>query len=74
MKKYTFTFILDGVAELTEKLETALYEAGGDDALLWQSKGKIGLDFTRAANSKNEAVQSAIKDIRRAGIRQAEMV
>ena len=74
MAKYRFTIIFKAIAELTEKLETALYEAGCDDALLWQSKGKIGLDFTRAANSKTEAVQSAIKDIRRAGIREAEMV
>ena len=74
MREYTFTIILDGIAELTQGLETALFEAGCDDALLWKSKGKIGLDFTRSANAKKEANQSAIKDIRRAGIRQAAMV
>jgi hypothetical protein len=74
MKKYTFTILLEGVAELTQALETALYEAGCEDALPWKSKGKVGLDFTRAAKSKHAAIQSALRDIRRAGIRQAEMV
>lgn len=74
MKKYTFTIVLDGVAQLTRALETALYEAGCDDALPWMSNGKVGLDFTRAAKSKEAAIQSALRDIRRAGLRQAEMV
>jgi hypothetical protein len=74
MKKHAFTIVLQGVAELTEELETALYEAGCDDALVWKSQGKVGLDFIRAAESKSEAIQSAIKDIKRAGIRETEMV
>jgi hypothetical protein len=72
-KRYTFTILLDGIREVTEKLETALYEAGCDDALLWKSKGRVGLDFTRRAKSKKEAVTSAKKDIERAGLREAAL-
>jgi hypothetical protein len=74
MSEYTFTVMLPHIENVTPELETALFEAGCDDALVWSSNGKVGLDFTRQANSREEAIGSALADLRQAGIAQVEMV
>lgn len=65
-KTHTFTLVLSGVSELSEEMETALFEAGCDDALLASRDGVIYLDFDREAPSFREAVLSAIADVARA--------
>jgi hypothetical protein len=45
-----------------------LYEAGCDDALIGMRDGVAFADFIREANSFTEAIQSAIRDVERAGV------
>lgn len=62
-KNHNFTLVLSGVDEETPDLEDSLYEAGCDDALINYRDGTVYLDFDRKANSLEEAVLSAIKQI-----------
>lgn len=69
MNEYQFTlkFALgDPEADIDELVER-LGEAGCTDALVGIGQpGRIGLDFTRDANSASEAVLSALADVKRA--------
>jgi hypothetical protein len=60
--RHTFTLILPGMSEVTTELEHALFEAGCDDALLGSRDGVVFLDFSREADSFEEAVLFAIAD------------
>jgi hypothetical protein len=68
MACHEFTLQLAGVSELTEDLETRVYEGGCDDALLGVSAGRGFLDFSREADTLVEAVASALRDARKAGL------
>lgn len=67
-KIYRFTLVLKHVDEKTPGLEDGLYDAGCDDALINFRNGTVYLDFDREASSLEEAVISAIKDIKSASI------
>ena len=67
-REHDFTLLLDGVSELTEHVETALFEAGCDDSTISMRSGRIFLTFTREAPSLKDAVISAIRDVHRANI------
>ncbi len=45
----------------------ALFEAGVDDALIGSSYDRVTIDFGRDAESFTAAIQSANRDIRKAG-------
>ncbi len=64
----SFTLILTGLAELSDDISDALFEAGCDDALIGIRDGVVFLDFDREASSFREAVLSAIADVEGAGI------
>ncbi|MGA2796264.1 MAG: hypothetical protein ABSE63_01665 [Thermoguttaceae bacterium] len=66
-KTYSFTLVLADVPEITQQVEDALFEAGCDDTLLGNRDGVTYLDFDRDANNLQEALQSAIRDVRKAG-------
>ena len=66
-QEFSFTLHLS-VPELTDQIADALYGAGCDDALAGMSGGVVFLDFTRVARSYEDAVQSAIADVRSIGI------
>jgi predicted DNA-binding transcriptional regulator AlpA len=69
MNSYTFllNFILPDRAADPEQYLDALYEAGCDDAVVGiGQRGMIGLDFTRAAVSAEDALRSAIDNVRAA--------
>ena len=66
-QEYEFTLILSGVRELTREVLDAFYEAGCDDALIGMRDGTAYADFCREADSFNEAVFSAIRDVEKAG-------
>ena len=61
---FQFTLVLKNVNENTPELEDTLYEAGCDDALIQYRNGAVYLDFDREASSLEEAVVSAIKDVK----------
>ena len=67
MKKYDFTLILSGALNLTEDIAEALFEAGCDDGTPGTSDGVFLIDFHREANSLEEAIQSAIANVKSAG-------
>ncbi|HEV7221742.1 MAG TPA: hypothetical protein VGN42_03520 [Pirellulales bacterium] len=64
---HTFDVYLAGVAELTGELENRLFEAGCDDALLAMKNGRVYLTFDREARSREDAIDSALRNIADAG-------
>ena len=67
MSKYDFTLILPEPRELTDDLADALFAAGCDDGTLGTCNGVFSIDFHREAGSLEEAIRSAIVDVRTAG-------
>jgi hypothetical protein len=67
MHKYDFTLILAAFPELTEDLADALFAAGCDDGTPGICNGVFSIDFHREAPSLEEAIRSAIEDVRTAG-------
>jgi hypothetical protein len=67
MSKYDFTLILTESLELTDDLANALFAAGCDDGTPGTCQGVFSIDFHREAESLEEAIRSAIADIRTAG-------
>ena len=67
MTKYDFTLILSGSVELSEEVAEALFEAGCDDGTPGTSGGVFSIDFHRQASSLEEAIRTAIVDVKSAG-------
>jgi hypothetical protein len=67
-REHDFTLVLTGVTELTPAVEDALFEAGCDDATLSLRFGRAFLTFSRTAPALKDAILSAIRDVRQAGI------
>ena len=68
MNKYDFTLVVSNRADLTEGLADALYSAGCDDATPGACEGVITVEFHREAASLEEAIRTAIKNVRTAGL------
>lgn len=68
MTAFEFTLALKNANEKTLHLEDSLYESGCDDALIQFRNGAVYLEFSREASSLEEAVISAIKDVRSASV------
>ena len=68
-KTHSFALVFSGVSEPDADIEDALYEAGCDDALLSFRAGIAYLDFDREAQSFEEAVFSAVRDVENASER-----
>ena len=67
MTCWEFTLILGNVAEITDSLANALYDAGCDDATVGSSNGVARVSFSREAATLQEAMQSAVRHVRQAG-------
>ncbi len=67
MAKYEFTLILKGSPELTEEIADRLFEAGCDDGSPGTCEGVFTIDFHRSANTLEEAINSAIANVKSAG-------
>ena len=67
MTKYEFTLVLKGPLELTEEVADELFEAGCDDGTPGICNGVFSIDFHREANSLEEAIRSAIANVKSAG-------
>ena len=67
MTCWEFTLILQSVVEMTDSLANALYEAGCDDATVGSSSGVARVSFSRDATTLQDAIQSAVRDVRQAG-------
>ena len=73
MNKYHFTLVVSDRVELTESLADALYAAGCDDATPGTCEGVLTLDFHREAASLEKAIQTAIGNLRTAGLEVARV-
>lgn len=67
MAKYEFTLILKGSPELTEEIADQLFDAGCDDGTPGASDGEFSIDFHRQAKTLEEAINSAISNVKSAG-------
>lgn len=67
MSKYEFSLILRDNVELTEEIADALFAAGCEDGTPGTSGGRFVVDFTRQSKSLEDAIATAIADVRRAG-------
>jgi len=67
MKKYEFTLILAGSLELTEDIADALHAGGCDDGTPGTCEGVFVVDFHRSASSLEDAIRSAIANVKAAG-------
>lgn len=63
MKTFEFAIIASGLNPEAEDYEARFYEAGCDDATISFQKGYTIVDFARDAESIEEAITSAIKDV-----------
>ena len=64
---FEFTIVLAGVSEVSDNVENQVLAAGCDDAFLSSCNGEVTLDFHREAASLEEAVLSAVRDLRAVG-------
>jgi len=64
---FEFSMIVEGLDPTAGEFEDRLYRAGCDDALIGVVKGVVVLDFSRAAKSFRHAIDSAMRDVRKAG-------
>lgn len=67
MSTYQFTLVLEGALELTDEIADALFEAGCDDGTPGTSAGVFTIDFDRTGPSLEEAINSAVLDVKKAG-------
>ena len=67
MKVFEFSIVASGLDPTADDFESRLYEAGCDDATVSFQRGRIILDFARAAESADEAKSSASENVRSAG-------
>ncbi len=64
---YEFSMVVEGFDRRASDFEDRLYDAGCSDALIGVVKGIVVLDFTREARSFKHALESALRDVRKAG-------
>ena len=67
MKMHRFTLVFGDVAELSDQVANAVFEAGCDDAVLGSRKGVVFLSFNRRGNNILEAIRSALRDVKKTG-------
>lgn len=67
-REFDFALVIDGVPELTSAVEDAFFEAGFDDATLSIRYGRLYAQFSRSAPALKDAILSAIRDVRKAGV------
>jgi MoaA/NifB/PqqE/SkfB family radical SAM enzyme len=64
---HSFIVVATGLDWHSEDFESRFYDAGCDDAGVSVVGGAILVDFARKAASLDEAVETALRDIARAG-------
>lgn len=67
MTSHEFTVIASGLNPANSGYEDRLFSAGCDDATTSIINGHLILDFTREAKSREDAVSSAIRDVKTTG-------
>lgn len=70
MNTYHFTVVIRDARYELDDLEDRLFEAGCDDALVCSYNGTVYLEFDRESETAEQAVKSALSDIRSAGFKE----
>ncbi len=70
---YEFEVVLAGYEIMTVELGDALVAAGCDDSTTGSCNGEAFVAFDREALSLEEAIRSALADVRKAGVEPAEV-
>lgn len=63
-----FCLVLTGIANLTEEMINALFESGCDDSTPCFIDKEVRIWFDREAESLEDAISMAIRDVRQANI------
>lgn len=69
MNTYHFTIVVRDADARAENLEDRLFEAGCDDALICFHNQTVYLEFDRQADTAEQAVASAMANIKQAGFK-----
>ncbi len=69
MKTFEFSIVASGLDPEAEDFEQRFYDAGCDDATIAFQKGHIIVDFSREADSLEDALASAVGDVAQTGAR-----
>lgn len=64
--EYEFALIVEGVADISDAVVDALFDAGCDDATISLRHGLLSIEFSRLAPSLQDAIYSASANIRAA--------
>jgi len=67
MKMHEFCIIASGLDPEVEDFQTRFLNAGRDDATVSFQKGHVIVDFTREAESLEDAIASAVEAVGKAG-------
>jgi hypothetical protein len=67
MKMYEFCMVASGLDPEADDFEIRFFKAGCDDATVSFQKGHILVDFTREAESLEDAIASAVTQVNKAG-------
>lgn len=73
MKRYEFDVFLKDTVEITDEQADKLFEAGCDDGTPASCNGLTWIHFDREAGSLEEAIRSAIVQVRFAGFTGAKV-
>jgi hypothetical protein len=73
MKTYEFDVFLKGVSEITDDQADALFAQGGEDGTPACRDGMAWIHFDREAPSLEEAIHSALTQVRSAGFTVAKV-
>jgi hypothetical protein len=69
MSEHDFALFLPDVHDIDDATMDAMYEAGCTDATAVLRAGRVRLWFGREAETRDDAIASAIRDVARAGFR-----
>jgi hypothetical protein len=73
MKSYEFDVVLKDAAEVTDEQADALFAAGCDDGTPASCNGSAWIHFDRDAASLEEAIRSAVAQVRAVGLSVAKI-
>ena len=62
-----FRFTVDLQTDFFDGIEDLIYDAGCSDAFVHSENGVVHLDFDREADTKDQAIESALKALRDKG-------
>lgn len=63
-----FRFTVDLQTDFFDGIEDLIYDAGCSDALVYSQNCRVYLDFDREADTKDQAIESALKALQNIGI------